>query len=52
MKKNVGKTDKVLRLLIAAALFVIGLTISAGAALKGLLFVFSAIALLTAIFGF
>ncbi len=52
MKKNIGKIDKVLRLLIAAALFVIGLTAPAGAALKGLLFVFSAVALFTAIFGF
>ncbi len=51
MEKNVGNKDKAFRLVIAAALFVIGLTAPVSAGLRALLFVFTAVALFTAIFG-
>jgi uncharacterized membrane protein YiaA len=51
MKKNVGKTDKALRLVIAIALFAIGLTADVGTALKAVVFIFSGVAFFTALFG-
>ncbi len=51
MKKNVGKTDKVLRFALAIALFVIGLMADIGTALKVVVFVFSGVAFFTALFG-
>jgi hypothetical protein len=51
MKQNVGKTDKTLRIIIAVALFIIGVATEIAFGLKVLVFLFSGVALLTALFG-
>ncbi len=52
MEHNVGRKDRALRLIIAIAFFVIGLTAPIGAGLRIILFFFSATALFTSIYGF
>ena len=51
MEHNVGMKDRALRLIIAVAFFVIGLTAPIGAGLKVIVFLFSATALFTSIYG-
>jgi hypothetical protein len=52
MKKNVGKYDRAVRYVIAAALYVAGLTAPVGEGVRALLFILTGVAVLTAIFGF
>ena len=51
MEHNVGREDRALRLIIAVAFFVISLTAPIGAGLKVIVFLFSATALFTSIYG-
>jgi hypothetical protein len=52
MKKNVGKKDRAVRLAIAAALYIAGLTAPVGEGLRAILFILTGVAVLTAVFNF
>jgi len=52
MKANIGKTDKLIRLIVGLILIILALLISMSAVLKILLIIVGAVSLLTALFGY